>query len=97
MAETKAQTKQLKIIPQRKEKTSRVYANYAEVTNNNIDVSLKFCDIRPPANDQELREANDKGFIHVPIEAEIALPKKVAEDLIRVLQVQLKGSSEVKN
>lgn len=93
MTNTDKNTKHLKIVPTRKEQSSRVYANYIEATNNNIDVSLKFCDIRPPANDKEFQQANEQGYINVPIEVEVALPRHIAEDLIRVLQVQLKRPS----
>jgi hypothetical protein len=84
----------LKIIAKRKENQRRIYSNYVEITATNLDVSIKFCDVKPPSNDQEANMVNKEERIEATVEAEIVLPKDIAKAFLSALNSQLNVSEE---
>ncbi|MDO8496975.1 MAG: hypothetical protein Q7S61_00330 [bacterium] len=87
--EQKNNLKQVKIIPTRLVGSKRVYSNFVEVTKTNRELSLKFCDVRPPANEDEVKEVQKNGKIEAPIEVEIVLPIEIGNGIIKALTTQL--------
>jgi len=87
MAEEK--NKKFKIVPYRYLDKNRIYSNYIEVAKTGTDLSIKFCDIRPPENKEEVNEVKKTGEIRVPIEAEMIIPLPVAADFLRALRLQI--------
>lgn len=88
MANKNGQADPLKIIVYRPEGSQRIYSNYVEVSSNPVDVSLKFCDLKP-ATKEEFDKAKREGKISLPVITEIILPLPVAKALVEVLQKQI--------
>lgn len=80
--------KQLKISTVRPEGQKREYSNYVEISANPRDVSLKFCDLKPPAKKEEIEEVIRNG-ITLPINTEIVLPFDVAVSVVDALKKQI--------
>ena len=80
--------KKIRISTQRPEGQKREYSNYVEITANPRDVSLKFCDLKPPAKKEEIDEIIKNG-ITIPVNTEIVLPFDVADSVMEALKKQL--------
>lgn len=85
----KKQELTVKVVPYRKENTSRVYSNYVRAVSSQREMTLQFCDVKPPESDERAEELKKNPVIKSPIEAEITLPINVAQALISVLKGQL--------
>ncbi len=81
--------KQIKFIAYRLEGSKREYSNYVEVSKSLIDVSLKFCDIKPPASNEELQQLQKTGILKTAVITEVVLPIQIAEALLGALKTQL--------
>lgn len=88
MADIK-QEETVKIIPFRKDNTSRTFANYVRVVSTPFDVTLQFVDVKPPESDAEREEVKKKKVVKMPIEVEIILPIDVAQGFLSILNKQL--------
>lgn len=84
----------LKIVPFRRDNTSRTFANYVRIVSTPSEITLQFVDVKPPENDDRREEIKKKREIKMPIVAEIALPTNVAKGLLEILEKQL---SKIKN
>jgi len=80
--------KKIKISTSRPEGQKREYSNYVEISANPRDVSLKFCDLKPPAKKEEIDDVIKNG-ITIPVNTEIVLPFDVAESVVEALKRQL--------
>ena len=87
MTEEKKDEK-LKIHTERPVGQKREYSNYVEISANPRDVSLKFCDLKPPVTKDEANEIIKNGTTLI-VNTEIVLPFDVAESLIEALKKQI--------
>ena len=85
----KTQEIKVKVVPYRKENTSRVYSNYVRVVSSPREITLQFCDVKPPENDDYAEKLKKNPVMKSPIEVEITLPIEVAQALKSVLKGQL--------
>jgi len=88
MAKQNGESDKVKIVVYRLEGSQRVYSNYVEVSSNPVDVSLKFCDLKP-ASKEDYDKAKKEEKIQIPVITEIVLPSSVAKALLKVLEKQL--------
>lgn len=86
--------KPIKVIPLRYVGSKRIYSNYIEVTKSPTDISIKFCDIKPPENEKEIENVKSKGQLEIMVEAEIVIPLSVAKEFLKALQVQFPSNEE---
>ena len=77
------------VIAFRPERSQRTFSNHIEVTRNDIEIELKFCDIRPPENNDDLEKIKKTGKIRAPIICEVSISHKLAKDLLEVLKKHL--------
>jgi hypothetical protein len=68
--------------------SSRIYANYVQVSVSPIDCTLTFCDVIGPQNEEEALRMQKTGTLPAPIKAVIAIPTQIVDGLIQALQVQ---------
>lgn len=78
----------IKINTYRPLNQKREYSNYVELTSNPREVSLKFCDIKPPSS-EELEEITKSKKIQIEVNSEVVLPLDVAEGLVNALKTQI--------
>ncbi len=72
----------------------RIFSNYVEVNKSPWDVSLKFADVKPPANKEEMLSTIENGVIEIPIDAEIVMPSEIAQSLLEALKIQLENRKQ---
>jgi len=89
MDKKNGQTERLKILVHRPEGNQRIYSNYVEVTKTPLDVSIKFCDLKPPANPEELEKTKRDKKVLIPVLSEIVLPVEIAKAFLEALRSQL--------
>jgi len=87
----------VKVIPYRKDTTTRLYSNYVRVVSGPRDVTIQFCDVRPPESDEVAEELKKNPVMKSPIEVEVTLPIDVANSLLNVFKKQLELVSEKGN
>lgn len=90
----KEQPIEVKIKAIRPHDLKRTYSNYIEVSANPVDVSLKFCDVKSPANQEEKEKVIKEKKVQVTIIEEIVIPRGIAESLLKALKEQLNKSEE---
>lgn len=83
----------VKIITIRPLNQKRDYSNYVEISSNPREVSLKFCDIKPP-NSEELEEITKNKRIQTEVNTEVVLPLDVADGLLNALKTQIETIKE---
>jgi len=79
----------IKIVTYRPEGQKREYSTFVEISSNPVEVSLKFCDLKPPNNAEELEKVKKEGKVIIPVNTEIVLTLGVAEALASTLKAQL--------
>ncbi len=95
MADVKEESnKPIEIEIYREEDQRRVFSNYVGVSANPNEVSLKFCDLKPPANKEELETVQKEGKVKIPVTTEIVLPIEVGASLMEALGNVLKQMEE---
>ena len=82
-------TKNIKISTYRPEGQKREYSTFVEISSNPMEVSLRFCDAKPPTTTEELEKIQKENKVSIPINTEIVLPFVVAEALVATLGLQL--------
>lgn len=94
----KPSEKPVKISTYRLEGSKRIHSNHVEVAISPQDISLKFCDVMPPSQEDIDRlvknEKNGELELKVPVLTEIALSFKVAKALVDVLKKQLEKTEQ---
>lgn len=80
--------KKLKIVAVRPENLQRTFSNYAEVTSNPSEVSIRFCDVKPPVK-EDISEALKTGKVKATVISEIVLPFLVGDALLDALKSQI--------
>ena|SRR5581483_12195896 len=91
--EDQTNTNDIKVITQRPEGQKREFSSYIEFTVNINEVSLKFCDVKPP-RPEELEQIKKEGKVILPVNTEIVLPFVVAEEFSKNLENQIKMIKE---
>ncbi|MBI2327285.1 hypothetical protein HYU92_03095 [Candidatus Curtissbacteria bacterium] len=94
MANKNEQPVPLKIIAYRPDGSQRIYSNYVEVTKTGLDVSIKFCDLKPPANPGELEKIKKEKETRIPVLSEIVLPLEIAKAFLEALRSQLEKKED---
>jgi hypothetical protein len=84
-SENEAKSIEVDLVPKREIPPSRIYSNFAHVSQTPFDFSIKFCDATPiPAGDN----TKGKRRHEIPIVAEIVIPFGLMPGLINALQTQ---------
>jgi hypothetical protein len=68
--------------------SSRVYANYVQVSASPIDCTLTFCEVIGPQSEEEALKMQKTGTLPAPVKAVIVIPTQVVDGLIQALQTQ---------
>jgi len=89
MGEQIKKAENIRIITCRPEGQKREYSTYIEVSSNNREVSLKFCDLKPQTTTEEIEKIKETGQVRIPVNSEIVVPFDVADSLLKVLQEQI--------
>jgi siroheme synthase len=76
------------IIPDPSAKSSRVYANYVQVSLTPIDCTLTFCDVTGPQSEEEALRMQKSGTLPAPVVVVMVIPTQVVDGLIQALQAQ---------
>jgi hypothetical protein len=85
----KLEKAEIKLIPFRKDDSNRVYSNHVEINVSEIDLNIKFCDVRPPENNDDIEKIVALGTFKIPIVSEIVIPLVVAKELKRILNEKI--------
>ena len=78
----------VQIIADHTQTSSRIYANYVQVSVSPIDCTLTFCDVIGPQSEEEALKMQKTGTLPAPVKAVIAIPTQIVEGLIQALQAQ---------
>ena len=81
-------TNDIKIVTHRPEGQKREYSNYVEISANPREVSLKFCDLKPPSTNEQIEKIKTDG-ITLTVNTEIVLAFDVAESVVETMTKQL--------
>lgn len=92
MVKVKKETLNLNVKTYRKEDQKRLYSNFVEVSTTEIDVSIRFADLKPPRSAEEVEKIKKNIPLEIPIDAEIVMPMNVAKELLRILKDHLEIS-----
>jgi len=68
--------------------SSRVYANYVQVSISPIDCTLTFCDVIGPQNEEDALKMQKSGYLPAPVKIVLVIPNHVVDGLIQALQAQ---------
>jgi len=85
----KKTTLDIKVTTHRPEDQKRLYSNYVEVSTTESDVSIRFSDLKPPHNEEEVKRIEKDGSISIPVNAEIVIPTNIAKQLLTILKQHL--------
>jgi hypothetical protein len=86
-----SKTPDIKVITERPVGQKREYSTYVEISTNPREVTLKFCDLKPASNPEELERVTKAGQITIPVNTEIVLPIDVAEGVLNILKQHLEN------
>lgn len=78
----------VQIIADSTQSSSRIYANYVQVSVSPIDCTLTFCDVIGPQSEEEMLKMQKTGALPAPVKAVIAIPTQIVDGLIQALQAQ---------
>jgi len=65
--------------------SSRIYANYVQVSASPVDCTLTFCEVVGPQNEDDARQVQKSGILPAPVKAVIAVPVQILDGLIQAL------------
>ena len=68
--------------------SSRIYANYVQVSISPIDCTMTFCEVIGPQSEEEALRMQKTGVLPSPVKAVLVIPTQVVEGLIQALQAQ---------
>ena len=68
--------------------SSRVYANYVQVSVSPIDCTLTFCDVIGPQSEEEALKIQKTGCLQAPVKVVLVIPTQIVDGLIQALQAQ---------
>jgi len=83
-----AEERPVQIIADHTLTSSRIYANYVQVSVSPIDCTLTFCDVIGPQTEEEALKMQKTGYLHSPVKVVVVIPTQVVEGLIQALQAQ---------
>ena len=78
----------VQIIPDPALTSSRVYANYVQVSASPIDCTLTFCVVMGPQSEEEALKIQKTGCLQAPIKVVLVIPTQIIDGLIQALQAQ---------
>ena len=68
--------------------SSRIYANYVQVSISPIDCTLTFCDVIGPQSEEEALKMQKTGYLPAPVKVVLVIPTQIVDGLIQALQAQ---------
>ncbi len=68
--------------------SSRIYANYVQVSISPIDCTLTFCDVTGPQSEEEALKMQKTGCLPAPVKVVLVIPTQIVDGLIQALQTQ---------
>ena len=68
--------------------SSRIYANYVQVSASPVDCTLTFCEVIGPQSEEDAIRVQETGTLHAPVKAVIAIPMQILDGLIQALVAQ---------
>ena len=68
--------------------SSRIYANYVQVSISPIDCTLTFCDVIVPHSEEEALKMQKTGYLPAPVKVVLVIPTQIVDGLIQALQAQ---------
>jgi hypothetical protein len=68
--------------------STRIYANYVQVSASPVDCTLTFCEVIGPQSEEDALRVQEAGLLPAPVKAVIALPVQVLDGLIQALVAQ---------
>ena len=68
--------------------STRIYANYVQVSASPIDCTLTFCEVVGPQSEDDALRMQETGMLHAPVKAVIAIPVQILDGLIQALVAQ---------
>ncbi|NWG12743.1 MAG: hypothetical protein HXY20_04315 [Acidobacteria bacterium] len=83
-----AEERPVQIIADQNITSSRVYANYVQVTSSPIDTTLTFCEVIGPQSEEEALRVQKTGTLPAPVKAVLVIPNQIVDGLIQALQAQ---------
>jgi hypothetical protein len=78
----------VQILADRTLTSSRIYANYVQVSASPVDCTLTFCEVVGPQSEEEAQKMQKTGILPAPVKAVIAIPTQIVDGLIQALQAQ---------
>lgn len=81
------------IIADYTKNSSRIYANYVQVTISPIDCTLTFCDVMGPQSEEEALKMQKTGSLPAPVCAVMVIPTQIVDGLVQALQAQREKQS----
>ncbi len=78
----------VQIIPDPNLTSTRMYANYVQVSASPIDCTLTFCDVIGPQSEEEALRIQKTGCQQAPIKVVVVIPTQIVDGLIQALQAQ---------
>ncbi len=83
-----AEERPVQIIADHTQTSSRVYANYVQVSSSPIDTTLTFCEVIGPQSEEEALRMQKTGCLPAPVKAVLVIPNQIVDGLIQALQAQ---------
>jgi len=83
-----AEERPVQIIADHNQSSSRVYANYVQVSSSPIDTTLTFCEVIGPQSEEEALRMQNTGCLPAPVKAVMVIPNQIVDGLIQALQAQ---------
>jgi len=68
--------------------STRIYANYVQVSASPVDCTLTFCEVIGPQSEEDALRVQKTGVLPAPIKAVIAVPVQILDGLIQALIAQ---------
>ena len=82
---SKKEARPVQIVADTTLNSSRIYANYVQISASPIDCTLTFCEVIGPQNEDEALRVQETGLLHAPVKAVIAIPVQILDGLIQAL------------
>lgn len=83
----------VQIIADHSRTSSRIYANYVQVSISPIDCTLTFCDVVGPQSEEDALKMQKTGTLPAPVKAVIVIPNQIVDGLLQALQAQRQKQS----
>lgn len=83
-----AEERPVQIIADQTLTSSRIYANYVQVSSSPIDTTLTFCEVIGPQSEEEALRMQKTGTLPAPVKVVLVIPNQIVDGLVQALQAQ---------